>query len=156
MSTERPFGDPTNIRQENAAAVGKGVLFGCGGCALLVAAAFVMLLLFAAGVLYMMSLSGPGQEVYAAAQKSEVLRRELGEPIAKGWFMSGHVSVNNDSGTARLTIPLSGPKGSASLQIEAEMRQGLWHYQEARAIVEGRSDSVDLRPLLRPGNESLP
>ena len=45
MSTQPPplpFGDPSKIQKEHASAVGKGVLFGCGGCAVAVGVVVVL------------------------------------------------------------------------------------------------------------------
>lgn len=157
MSTERPFGDPTNIQRENAAAVGKGVAFGCGGCMLAVVLVIGAFVVFAFGVLYFISQSGPGDMAFEAAKKSEILREALGEPMEKGWFVNGNVSINNNSGKADLTIPVSGPKGSAEMHIIAEMKEGIWHFSEAKATISGRTDPVDLRPLLKtPASAGAP
>jgi len=50
----------------------------------------------------------------------------LGEPIEPGLFVTGNINVNNNSGEADLSIPLSGPKGSATLHVVAEKTDGKW------------------------------
>lgn len=153
MSTERPFGDPTNIQHENAAAVGKGVAFGCGGCMLAVVLLFGFCVILSFGVLYVIGQSGPGDIAFEAAKKSEILREALGEPMEKGWLVNGNVSINNDTGNADLTIPVSGPKGSASVHAVATMVDGVWRFTEVKATIGGRPEPVDLRPLINASHD---
>jgi hypothetical protein len=148
MSTERPFGDPTNIQRENAAAVGKGVAFGCGGCALLVVLVFGLMMACMFFAFVMLWRSGPGDAAFEAAKKSEVMREALGEPMTKGWLVTGNVSINNNTGTADLNVPVSGPNGSASIHAVATMTDGVWNFSEAKATIGGHPEPVDLRPLL--------
>jgi hypothetical protein len=46
-----------------------------------------------------------------------------------GWFTMGSISVNGASGAASLSIPLSGPKGSGVIYVEAKKKGGTWRYE---------------------------
>lgn len=148
MSTQPPplpFGDPSNIRKEHASAVGKGVLFGCGGCAMAVAA--VMLLGSAVALLVMSFMKGADacQMSLKAAQESEVMRMELGEPITMGWFVSGNISMSGGDGSAEVHVPVSGPKGSASIHtVAAKQNSGPWTFTKMQATIEASGKQVDL------------
>jgi hypothetical protein len=144
MNTPPPFGDPSAIDRENAASVRKGFAIGCGGCL-----ALVMLgLALVAGVLLMIFSFLRNQEPCSrslkAAQASEVMRRELGEPMRMGWMMSGNVSMVNDEGSASVTVPIEGPLGSASVHTEGTRAGGVWTFQQMEATIEKSGAKVDL------------
>lgn len=123
-----PFGDPSRVQNENRDAVKKGVLFGCGGCGALVTC-FIALFVFAmAGVLYFMRHSEVNELAVAKARQSPQIVAALGEPVEQGWWVSGNVSVSGSSGEADLTIPISGPKGSASMHIIATKDASGWKF----------------------------
>lgn len=139
-----PFGDPTNIQKKHASAVGKGVLFGCGGCAVAVG---VLLLGVAVFALVMSFMKGADacQMSLKAAQESEVMRVELGEPIAMGWLVSGNIKINNGDGTAEVNVPVSGPKGSASIHTVGRKKGGgPWKFTKMHATIEAGGKQVDL------------
>lgn len=152
MNTPPPFGDPTHIRRENAAAVGKGVVFGCGGCLGLVALAFVVMLGIAFIVLTFMRSSAPCDLAFQAAQASEVLTREIGEPMKKGYFITGSINVSNGSGNASLVVPIIGPRGEAGVRVNARSEHGRWIFTTMTAEIQGTSQQVDLLPLLPAEN----
>jgi hypothetical protein len=140
-----PFGDPTNIQKEHASAVGKGVLFGCGGCAM--ALGVVALLGVAVFALVMSFMKGADacQMPLKAAQESELMRAELGEPITMGWLVSGNIQINNGDGTADVTVPVSGPKGSASIHTVGTKKDGgPWSFTKMQATIEASGKQVDL------------
>lgn len=119
-----PFGDPANIRRENAAAVKKGVAVGCGGCFLMVALLFAAMAAVVSVAMVFMRSSDVAQETLKRAQNSPVLVQELGSPIEMGWLLSGHISIINDSGTAEMSVPVSGPLGSATIRSHAVKKDG--------------------------------
>ncbi|SKA96136.1 Cytochrome oxidase complex assembly protein 1 [Prosthecobacter debontii] len=145
MNTEPPpFGDPTNIQRENAAAVRKGFAMGCGGCLAIILAA----ILFGAGifgiVLYAIRSSDPVQMTLQAANQSAELKEELGEPITMGWFMLGSISTENDHGVADLSLSLAGPDGNADVHVQGEKKEGTWYFSKMEAITP-LGKQVDLR-----------
>jgi hypothetical protein len=66
----------------------------------------------------------------AAAQQNPEVKSRLGEPITPGFLVTGQIKEVNNSGTANLEIPISGPKGSAKLHVAAEKRDGKWKYSK--------------------------
>jgi len=142
-----PFGDPTNIRRENAAAVRKGVAVGCGGCAaiVLVGALFMTGIVFV--VLYFMQSSAPAQQTLHAARKSEILRRELGAPLSLSWLVTGSVNTYNDTGSADLSLTVFGPQGEADVLTIGIPDAGGWKYSRMEAMLPS-GEKVDLLPGL--------
>lgn len=147
MSTNPPpFGDPTNNDQANARTVRKGVALGCGGCAFLA----VMGLVCLAGLGFLVVSLIRGDETCAltfkAAQASEVLKRELGEPMRMGWLVTGDISTVNGNGTVNVTVPIIGPKGQASVHtMGTRDHDAPWVFTRMEATISATGQTVDLR-----------
>lgn len=150
MNTEPPpFGDPTNIQRENAAAVRKGVAFGCGGCLAIILAGVCFMIAIIGIVFYAIRASDPIQLTLKAAQRSEVVQQELGEPISLGWLVLGNIQTVNNEGTANLSLSLSGPKGDADVQVQGQKKDGVWNFSQMEAVLPSGS-RVDLRGKSAP------
>ena len=93
-------------------------------------------------------------EVYtdalARAKANEEVKTLLGEPIEAGFWVSGSVEVGGTSGKADLSIPVSGPKGSATLHAVATKAGGKWVYSTLEAVPQASGTSIDLRPPPEP------
>jgi hypothetical protein len=62
------------------------------------------------------------------ANESVLLRKQLGSPIKQGYFVSGRiVGAGADSGTADLSIPVSGPLGEGTLILWSQNGLVGWH-----------------------------
>lgn len=145
-STPPPFGDPTNIQREHASAVGKGVGCGCGGCLSVVLGCFGLGVAIFAVVMMFLRNSDACQMSLLQAQQSEVMKRELGEPISLGWVVSGKIKITNGKGTVDVTVPVSGPKGSASIHtVGKKSAGGPWTFSTMQAKVDATGEVVDLR-----------
>jgi len=68
---------------------------------------------------------------------------KLGEPVEIGWLITGNVEVNNSSGSANLTIPVSGPKGSGTVIVDATRSGGVWEFDAMMFSVDGE-EAVDI------------
>ncbi len=140
-----PFGDPDQVRRENNAAVKKGLLFGCGGCAmlgLLVIALMVGIFFFVFG---MVRNSEPYQASLRNAQASPKLRAAVGDPITSDWWFSGSVNWNNGVGDADVRISVKGPKGNASIHtIGAKQPATPWTFEKMEATVSDTGEVIDL------------
>ncbi|GEP46148.1 cytochrome c oxidase assembly factor Coa1 family protein [Brevifollis gellanilyticus] len=156
MSTPPPFGDPGNIRRENSSAIGKGVAFGCGGCMMLMACGVLLFIGIAIFVVNMLLRSEPSEFAFQTAQKSEVIQREVGEPMKLGWFIAGSLKDFNGNGTAKLSLPISGPKGEVSVHVDAEGKQGRWTYKSMTATIRKTGEHVDLLPLVPLERRAIP
>lgn len=78
--------------------------------------------------------------VFAAMKQTDVYKESLrivanspqataalGTPISDGWWVSGNVNINNGSGEAELSYPVSGPKGEGVVAVAATRSGGAWH-----------------------------
>lgn len=87
---------------------------------------------FFAGIFYfvmrMMTSNGAYQGALEKTRKSPEVVATLGEPIEPGLFTSGNINTSNDFGRANLSIPVSGPKGSGTVRVVAEMQMGVWKF----------------------------
>ncbi len=96
---------------------------GCLGC-LGLPVAFVVFLVF---VLFAAIRNSDAYvQGLELAENSPEVRDALGEPFEAGWFTTGSVNTHNSSGSAKLSVPLSGPEGNGMLFIEATMQDGEW------------------------------
>jgi hypothetical protein len=153
MNTVPPLIDPGHIgRASGCGALGSGCAAGCGGCVALLALAVGLIFSILAVVFLVLRSLDPCDAALQAAQSSEILRRELGTPMTKGWIVTGSVRTFNGTGTADVTVPVSGPRGDASIRAHATLRQGHWIYSRMTAEIEGSGRHVDLLPLLPAGN----
>lgn len=62
----------------------------------------------------------------AQAESNAAVTQSIGSPLKVGWIVSGNVQVVNSDGHAELSVPVSGPKGSGTLYVEAKKRSGIW------------------------------
>ena len=60
----------------------------------------------------------------ARAKADPRVTAALGTPISEGMFLSGNTNVNGATGEANLAIPISGPKGKATIYAEATKSAG--------------------------------
>lgn len=78
------------------------------------------------------------------ARESPAVIAALGTPIREGRFTSGSTNVNGALGEANLAIPISGPKGKATVYVEAKKSAGVWRFQTLVARVESTGQRIDL------------
>ncbi len=123
-----PFGDPTKVQQENQSAVKKGVLFGCGGCGLviMIGVLFVVAMVFVA--ITAIGRSDVCALALAKAQASAPVQKALGQPISKGWWVTGGVNTSNSTGDANINFTITGPQGTANVHAEATKENGVWKF----------------------------
>jgi hypothetical protein len=70
----------------------------------------------------------------------------LGTPIEAGYFVTGTIHVSGPTGLAELAIPVSGPRGRATVYVEAAKRLGDWHFDHLVVQVERTGARIDLAP----------
>ena len=89
------------------------------------------------------------------ARSSPELIEAIGEPIEPGMMVMGSINVTPTSGEADIAIPVTGPKGAATIYIVGEKTAGTWEYFLLEAEVVGRTDRINLLPKSgEPPNES--
>ena len=109
------------------------VLF-LGGCALTI-------FFFAMGVL---KQTDAYKTALARAQANPAVIEAIGSPILQTGIVPGNTNVNGPTGEANLSIPLSGPKGKATLYVEARKSADLWTFQKLTAKIEKTGERIDL------------
>ncbi|MEO8383210.1 MAG: cytochrome c oxidase assembly factor 1 family protein [Acidobacteriota bacterium] len=110
------------------------------GCAVILAGmvAFVAFIVFV--VFGSMRSSDPYKEALQRARNDPRVIAALGTPIEPGLFVSGSINTQNQSGTADLSIPISGPKQSASIHVVGTKEGGRWTY--TRIVVTPKDGPV--------------
>lgn len=68
----------------------------------------------------------------------------LGTPIEEGYFLSGSTNVNGASGQADLAIPISGPKGKATVYVVAKKSAGEWTYEKLVVEIAAPKERIHL------------
>jgi hypothetical protein len=56
----------------------------------------------------------------------------------------GSINISGTSGNADLAVPLSGPKGKATVYVRARKAMGKWNYNFMQAAIEGSDERIDL------------
>ncbi len=91
-----------------------------------------------------MRSTDPYQHALQRVQHDPEIVAVLGEPITPGWYVLGNIESSGASGTAALVIPVSGPRGRASVLLESRKVRGQWQFDYLAVNVEGRADSIVL------------
>ncbi len=114
---------------------------GCLGMIALVVA-------FVAGIFFVvtgaMRSSGVYQTAISRAREHPDVTASLGEPIEVGWFLSGNIHVSGSEGEADLSLPLRGPRGSATLYVTANKVAGEWIFERLEVEIEESQERIDL------------
>ena len=61
-------------------------------------------------------------------------------------MVNGNISVQNNTGKADLSIPISGPKNSATLHVVGNKADGKWTYSTMDVTTNGGGKKIDLKP----------
>jgi hypothetical protein len=121
------------------------VLF-VGGCAL-------MVFFFATS---MMKQSEAYKIALARVQANSAVVEAIGSPISQTGIVSGNSNVNGAAGEANLSIPLSGPKGKATLYVEAKKSADRWFFQTMVMKIEKTGERIDLNKPPLPARSASP
>ena len=114
------------------------------GClsAIVLAVAFVaVIVVFVFGI---MKSSDVYKEALAEATTNEIVIEALGTPIEPGLVISGNINVSGSSGNADIAIPISGPRGEATIYAVAAKSAGQWEYSMLVVQLEGTGEQIDL------------
>jgi hypothetical protein len=103
------------------------VWVGCGCGAIIIGGiafiAFIVFVVFAA-----MRSSDPYKDGLERARGDARVQESLGAPIEPGWFISGNIKTQNNSGDCDVSIPLKGTKQRGSLRVVGTKDGGRWTY----------------------------
>ena len=81
--------------------------------------------------------------VYETRNSPDVISK-IGEPIVEGFFTTGSIKTNGGSGSADMAIPISGPKGEATVYASATKSAGKWKFRDLVVEIENTQDRIDL------------
>jgi hypothetical protein len=108
----------------------------------------VLIAAFVGGIFALVVGSMKSSDAYTLAMARVAadpqVAEKIGRPVSPGWFISGNVNVNGDSGDANLAIPVSGPKGKGKVYAEAKKSAGQWQFDTLQVEVEGQPGRIDL------------
>lgn len=123
-------------------------LIGCGGCLSLIVLGIIGCVALFFGVTKVIKSTEPYKTAVSVATNSPEVQAKLGTPIKPGWMIQGSVNSNISNGvnteTANLTIPLKGPKASASLHYAASRNGTKWEVSEFTVTVDGSGETISL------------
>ena len=91
--------------------------------------------------------SEPYKEALVRANASAQVQNAMGTPVEPGFIVGGSINLNNDSGTAILDIPVTGPKGKGSIHVDGTKAAGTWTYSAMDVTVEGQAEKISLLGL---------
>jgi hypothetical protein len=114
------------------------------GCAGLVAVPVLLVVSFFFLLVGGIKSSWAYSNALEAARTNAWVVEELGEPIETRWFVSGSINVSGSSGEAEFTIPLKGPRNTATLYVVAEKEAGEWRFELLEIVIAGQDDRIDL------------
>ncbi len=94
--------------------------------------------------------SDAAKESFLRAQSNSLLVERIGSPIEEGSLVAGSINVAGSSGDADLSIPISGPKGKATVYVTARKIADTWNYIQMIAAIESSGEKIDLLAGDRP------
>src|ERR1043165_5492050 len=158
------YGGPYQQPQQQKGCWGRNwkwlVPVGCVGLILLVLAA-------AGGIFSFVVSAVKYSDVYNLAlekvKEDQAVVAELGQPIRDGWLLNGSIETHNGDSHAKFQIPVSGPKNSGTVYVDAlKVRDlypdGKWHFQTLEVEVNGQPGRINLLQGTEEtdGDESIP
>lgn len=84
------------------------------------------------------------KQAMAQAAANEEVRAQIGNPIKADWLIAGELKVNGDSGSASLSIPISGSHGRGTIRAVASKSGGVWRFSCLQVVVAGHRSIIDL------------
>jgi hypothetical protein len=112
----------------------------------------VLFVAFIASVVLIVFSAVKSTDVYkdalTRAKAHPAVIEALGSPITEGFLVSGNTNVNGASGESNLSIPISGPKGKATIYVAATKSLGRWNY--SGLVLETAATHQRINLLERP------
>ena len=131
-----------NVPEQPKKKTSPWVWVGCGCGALLIAGA-----IFVAGIITLVfgsiRSSQPYKDSVARARADARVVEALGTPVETKWWLTGNIQTQNDTGSCDLSIPIYGPKQSATLRVVGQREDRQWRYSEMR-VVPKSGEPIDL------------
>ncbi|GAB3387477.1 cytochrome c oxidase assembly factor Coa1 family protein [Lysobacter fragariae] len=99
------------------------------GCLSLVMLFVLVGALLFAGVFNLMKQAEPYRYALESTQRHPAVIAALGQPIEASAMIRGNIQVKGAYGDAQLNFPVSGPRGKATVYVEARKERGRWRYR---------------------------
>lgn len=113
------------------------------GCFTLIAFGVIFVVCIVFFVFSVLKSSDVYQTALTRAKNDPRVVAALGSPIKDGMVPSGKTNVNGPSGDADIAIPISGPKGKATLYAVGTKSDGKWAFSKLAVQVDG-GETIDL------------
>ena len=91
-----------------------------------------------------MKSNGAYTGALSRAKSAPAVIESLGQPIMEGIWVMGSIRISGTSGSAQLAIPISGPKGKATIYVAASKALGEWNFAGLIVQVESSGKRIDL------------
>ena len=119
----------------------------------------VLIIVFGGVVMTIVTTTFRNSDVYReavtrAGADAQVLE-QMGEPIQAAWLISGDLHVSGSTGSANLSIPISGPRGKGVIRAVASKTGGVWRFTYLQVQVNGRSEPIDLLSVQPPAERDF-
>ena len=114
------------------------------GCLSMLAVGAVVIVLIVTLVFGALKSSDVYKQALTKATANPTVISELGEPIEAGWMVSGSISVTGSSGEADISIPISGPRKSATIYAVGQKSAGQWKFARLEVEVPNRPPRINL------------
>jgi hypothetical protein len=82
------------------------------------------------------------------ARAERAVTAALGTPIEPDGLAIGSISTAGDGGYAHIEIPIAGPRGKATIFVDASSRLGVWRFATLAVTIDGTATPIDLMPAL--------
>lgn len=105
-------------------------------------AGFVLALLWFVST--MLKSSEPYRHAVSVAREDARVVAALGTPIEAGFLPMGELITGGGSGSANLSIRLSGPQGSGHVYLRATRRAGVWRYEALSFVAKDSGTRIEL------------
>ncbi len=136
--TVPPYNPPPPVKSGRGPLV--WIALGCGGCLTALVAFVVVVYLIVVGA---MRQSTPVQDGLQRAKADARVVSAIGEPIETGFLFMGSIKTENRDGSADIRVPISGPKGKATLHVVGTKQDGAWKY-DSMTVTPDRGAAIDL------------
>jgi len=114
------------------------------GCLTLFVLFFIFVAFIVLAVFGAIKSSDAYKTAVARAEADPRVTEAIGSPIKEAWYVGGSTEVSGGSGKSDLSIPISGPKGTATIYAVATKFAGEWQYTKLIVKVERSGEMIDL------------
>jgi hypothetical protein len=119
----------------------------------------VLIIVFGGIVMTIITTTFRNSDVYHQAMTRAAadpqVREQVGEPIQAAWLISGDLQVSGGTGSANLSIPVSGPRSKGVIRAVASKNGGAWRFTYLQVNVNGRSEPIDLLSVQPPAERDF-